>query len=217
MRVSTESWPWRRKLSRCSCRNSNPRPFNHESCALTSELSRSHVSLNCEGQSHKTVSTDHNFWRERRAEADSNWGPSAYQPNALPLGQTGSLGMTQQTVCFFCVHRPPPRRKNKQTDSIFTDQFHSPIVNIQDMHADTPRSLGSLRYNRSPNSPYRLQHSFGISVSALSWFSSYFFNRTHAVTTTVCSLSILRSIMAFPRVLYWALCFSYSTSNFSLT
>ena len=37
---------------------------------------------NCEGQSHKTVSTDHNFWRERRAEADSNQGPSAYHPNA---------------------------------------------------------------------------------------------------------------------------------------
>ena len=26
------------------------------------------------------MSTDHNFWRERRAEAESNWGPSAYQP-----------------------------------------------------------------------------------------------------------------------------------------
>ena len=36
------------------------------------------------------MSTDHNFWSERRAEADSNRGPSAYQPNALPLGQTGS-------------------------------------------------------------------------------------------------------------------------------
>ena len=45
---------------------------------------------NCEGQSHKTVSTDHNFWSERKAETDSNRGPSAYQPNALPLGQTGS-------------------------------------------------------------------------------------------------------------------------------
>ena len=31
---------------------------------------------NCEEQSHKTVSTDHNFWRQRRAEADSNRGPS---------------------------------------------------------------------------------------------------------------------------------------------
>ena len=30
------------------------------------------------------------FWRERRAEAESSRGPSAYQPNALPLGQTGS-------------------------------------------------------------------------------------------------------------------------------
>ena len=28
---------------------------------------------------------------ERRAKAVSNRGPSAYQPNALPLGQTGSL------------------------------------------------------------------------------------------------------------------------------
>ena len=45
---------------------------------------------NCEGQSQKIVSTNHNFWRERRAEADSNRSPSAYQPSALPLGQTGS-------------------------------------------------------------------------------------------------------------------------------
>ena len=41
--------------------------------------------------SHQTVSTDHNFLIERRAEADSIRGPSAYQPIALPLGQTGSL------------------------------------------------------------------------------------------------------------------------------
>ena len=31
------------------------------------------------------------FRRERRAEAVLNRGPSGYQPNALPLGQTGSL------------------------------------------------------------------------------------------------------------------------------
>ena len=36
------------------------------------------------------MSTDHNLFEERRAEADSNRGPSDYQPNALPLGQTGS-------------------------------------------------------------------------------------------------------------------------------
>ena len=36
-KVSTNSWPWRRKFSRRSCRDSNPRPFNHESGALTTE------------------------------------------------------------------------------------------------------------------------------------------------------------------------------------
>ena len=35
------------------------------------------------------MSTDHSFCRKRRAEADLNRGPSAYQSNALPLGQTG--------------------------------------------------------------------------------------------------------------------------------
>ena len=41
IRVSTESWPWRRTFSSSSCRDSNPRPFNHESSALTAELSMS--------------------------------------------------------------------------------------------------------------------------------------------------------------------------------
>ena len=54
---------------------------------MGSDESHFNVSLFVEGQSHKTVSTDHNLWRERRAEADSNRGPSVYQPNALPLGQ----------------------------------------------------------------------------------------------------------------------------------
>ena len=56
---------------------------------------------NCEEQSHKTVSTDHRFWRERRAEADSNRGPSAYQPNVLPLGQTGSHRNSYWLVFIF--------------------------------------------------------------------------------------------------------------------
>ena len=63
--------------------------------------------INCEGQNHKTVSVDHNFWRERRAEADSNRGPSAYQPNvlSLPLGQTGST----ICYCFICPAYMPTR------------------------------------------------------------------------------------------------------------
>ena len=44
-----------------------------------------------DGQSNKTVSTNHNLFEEKgEAEAVSNRGPSAYQPNALPLGKTGS-------------------------------------------------------------------------------------------------------------------------------
>ena len=39
IQVRTESWPWRRKFSHCSCRDLNPRPFSDESGALTTELS----------------------------------------------------------------------------------------------------------------------------------------------------------------------------------
>ena len=39
IRVSTESRHWRIFFSRRSCRDSNPRPFDHESGALTTELS----------------------------------------------------------------------------------------------------------------------------------------------------------------------------------
>ena len=58
---------------------------------MGSDESHINVSVGSDGQSQKTVSTNHNlFWKERRAEAVSNRGPSAYQPNALPLGRTGS-------------------------------------------------------------------------------------------------------------------------------
>ena len=39
--------------------------------------------------------TDHTLWRERRAKAESNRCPSAYQPSSLPLNQTGSLSKRQ--------------------------------------------------------------------------------------------------------------------------
>ena len=56
--------------------------------------------------SHETVSVNHNFWRERWAEAESNWVPSAYQPNALPLGQNSShiflLLLLLLLLLYFC-------------------------------------------------------------------------------------------------------------------
>ena len=48
------------------------------------------------------------IFEEKRAEADSNRGPSAYQPNALPPGQTGSLGLcrTMSTcVIYYYAHQ----------------------------------------------------------------------------------------------------------------
>ena len=48
------------------------------------------IFINCKRQSHKTLSVNHNLWGERRDKVESNWGPSAYQPSALPLGQTSS-------------------------------------------------------------------------------------------------------------------------------
>ena len=46
------------------------------------------------------MSTNHNLRRERRAEADSNRGPSAYQPNGLLLGQTSSPKHKRQFNCY---------------------------------------------------------------------------------------------------------------------
>jgi len=57
---------------------------------MGSDESHFNVSVGSDGQSHKTVHKPQPFRRERRAEAVSNRGPSAYQRNALPLGQTGS-------------------------------------------------------------------------------------------------------------------------------
>ena len=59
---------------------------------MGSDESHFNVSVGSDGQSHKIVSTNHNLFEEKgEAETVSNRGPSAYQPNALPLGQTGSL------------------------------------------------------------------------------------------------------------------------------
>ena len=59
--------------------------IQNDSCIkMGSDESHFNVSVGSDGQSHKTVSTDkpQPFWRERRAEAVSNRGPSAYQLKA---------------------------------------------------------------------------------------------------------------------------------------
>ena len=57
---------------------------------MGSDESHFNVSVGSDGQSHRTVSTNHNLFEIKGVEAVSNRGPSTYQPNALPLGQTSS-------------------------------------------------------------------------------------------------------------------------------
>ena len=51
------------------------------------------------------MSTDHKFWRERRAEAELNQDPSVYQPNILLLGQTNS--QLQLSSVRIYINTPP--------------------------------------------------------------------------------------------------------------
>ena len=76
--------------------------LQNDSCIkMGSDESHFNVSVGSDGQSRKTVSTNHNLFEEKgRAEAVSNRGPSAYQPNALPLGQTGSPAGLHALVCY---------------------------------------------------------------------------------------------------------------------
>ena len=71
---------------------------------MGSDESHFNVSVGSDGQSQDSVHKPQPFWRERRAEAVSNRGPSAYQPNALPLGQTGSQNDVVQLWAIYNIH-----------------------------------------------------------------------------------------------------------------
>ena len=57
---------------------------------IGSDESHFNVSVGSDGQSHNTVSTNHNLFEEKGEPKRYRSGPSAYQLIALPLGQTGS-------------------------------------------------------------------------------------------------------------------------------
>ena len=54
IRNKSQHRKWRRKFFRGSCRDSNPRPFNHESGALTTELSPPHSFQTNKGKRQKS-------------------------------------------------------------------------------------------------------------------------------------------------------------------
>ena len=58
---------------------------------MRNDESHFNVSVESDGQSHRTVSTNYNiFLKRKESRSGIEPRPSAYQPNALPLGQTGS-------------------------------------------------------------------------------------------------------------------------------
>ena len=71
---------------------------------MGSDESHFNVSVGSDGQRHRTVSTNHNLFEEKGE-------PKRYrtevlpliQPNALPLGQTGSLHNQQNVFVFYSV------------------------------------------------------------------------------------------------------------------
>ena len=54
------------------------------------------VSVGSDGQNHKTVYTNHNLSEEKGE-------PKRYQPNALPLGQTGSLSSRRDPRAIYTL------------------------------------------------------------------------------------------------------------------
>ena len=87
---------------------------------MGSDDSHFNVSVGSDGQSHKTVSTNHNLSEEKgEPKSVSNRGPSAYQPNALPLGQTGSQRLTNQLLLLkgtVLTSENQNQNQNKQTN-----------------------------------------------------------------------------------------------------
>ena len=110
---------------------------------------------NCESQSHKTVSTDHNFWRERRAKVELNRGPSDYQPNALPLGQTSSQEWDPEHL----------RRISKQRELTGTWRHHlNPSTKIQMVYGDwLPHASLDDIHRHAFNTQLTIPHSCGVS------------------------------------------------------
>ena len=69
-----------------------------------SDESHFNLSVGSDGQSHKTVSTNHNLFEEKGEpkQYQTEVLPSAYQPNALPLGQTGSQVLVEHGIVLYC-------------------------------------------------------------------------------------------------------------------
>ena len=99
------------------------------------------VSVGSDEQSQDSVHKPQPFGRERRAEAVSNRGPSAYQPNALPLGQTGSRGFVRLSAPAMHMHRCTLRAPLSGTFLQTLPDLVTPLKG----HSLSPRSCPAMR------------------------------------------------------------------------
>ena len=67
---------------------------------------------------------------ERRAQADSNRGPSAYQPTALPLGQAGSLPSHRSHEAFSEQIRTVSAAKQSETQHSVSYKPRNKLVDL---------------------------------------------------------------------------------------
>ena len=121
---------------------------------IGSDESHFNVSVGSDGQSHKTVSTNHNHFEEK---GEPNRGPSAYQPNALPLGQTGSRFGVDNQLYIYCacpssVIRPQAHTTSRQSPS--TVQHHVSlraqyITSVSEHSTTSHQSLSTVQHHIS--------------------------------------------------------------------
>ena len=79
---------------------------SHFNILLTVRGHHFNISLIVRVKVTKTVSVNGSFGRERRAKVELKQGPSAYQSNTLPLGETGSLAGPGKVVSLYCRFSP---------------------------------------------------------------------------------------------------------------
>ena len=123
------------------------------------------------GGGERERSTDQNLRRGRRAEAESSRGPSAYQPNALPLGQTGTQAVPNNNTLRL-LHQTSCRWSSSSSDVAIrpeaiwdeepwtaTSTFTQFLSFFKRCFKSTETILRTVRDYLSPGRPPRLSHS----------------------------------------------------------
>ena len=127
---------------------------------MGSDASHFNVSAGSDGHSHSrdSVHKPQPFWRERRAEAVSNRGRSAYQPNALPLDakpahnmrlRLGSLLTVSLEDSVYQCNVPGTEGHGTREDSTWINPFSAPACSISGMK-DALTRLKTVYFSVSP-------------------------------------------------------------------